>query len=870
MEVFNYFESNGKSHKFIDLKFIPEISHLPYVIRVLMENNFFYLLNKDKKKVLKNIASPLLHFNPSRILMQDYTAIPLLVDWLTFHERILSQDPGQKSLEPLISIDIVIDHSLQADFVSSSDAYRKNLEIEYTRNEERFNFLKWVSQKYKNINIIPPGNGICHQLNLEKLSSVVVPRYVDESLLITSETVIGTDSHTTMINGLSVLGWGVGGLEAESVMLGEPILMEMPEVIKIDLQGYLDDKVHITEAALYLTEQLRKKGVVGKFLEFGGEGLSSLSVPHRATIANMTPEYGATCSYFPIDNQVLTFLEGIGKTKAHIDLVEKYANAQGLWYREDVNKKYTEVIELNLSDLKPSIAGPKRPQDRLELKDAGEDFYQKFGLKKQKEEKEIDNGSIVIASITSCTNTSNPEVIFAAALLCKKATELNLKIPSYIKTSFSPGSRVVEEYLLKSDLLPYMKNFGFDIIGFGCATCCGNSGKLDHTVEEKIEKEQLVVCSILSGNRNFEGRIHKLVKANYLASPPLVVAYALMGTMGKNIEEHVFGYFEGREIYLKDIWPTKKEIDEYIKKYIKNRIFDVDIKYSEKGPGEALWNSLKISQSTNYDWDDKSTYIRKPNFITQRVASEQKLIENGRILLILGDSITTDHISPVGEITMDSEVGKYLTSMGVKPHDFNSLGSRRGNHEVMMRAAFGNANIKNKMIDDKIGPFTKIFPSGEEYSIFNASRIYEKENVPLVIFGGRDYGTGSSRDWAAKGPYMLGVRAVIVESFERIHRSNLIGMGIFPFKLTEHNTLEKLNIKGDEIVNIFFLNEITSNSTAICEMHKSGKIFFFPLKLDINNDREIDIIRCGGIFNYAAGKILPRVQNILNSANEKY
>lgn len=854
------FEANDKKYYYIDINNILDVKTFPYSLIALYENYFFQKLPSLESKKTKDLlreAAEVIHFKPHRILMQDYTAIPLLVDWLAFHERTLNEHKHYPTagLTPNIPIDIIIDHSLQSDYVAAPDAYKLNLQKEYQKNKERFEFLKWVGENFDNINVIPPGNGICHQINLESLSNLLVSKTFNGIPILLGESIIGTDSHTTMINGLSMLGWGVGGLEAESVMLGEPILMDVPKVVNISLRGQLSDNVHITEVALYLAEKLRKMNVVGKFLEFTGKGLDGLPVPHRATLANMTPEYGATCSYFPIDEQTLRFLRQIGKSEEHIACVENYAKLQGLWHRTDERKTYEDIIELDLSTLKTCVAGPKRPQDRLRLDEISPNFTRALENERGtcKSKGTVKNGDIVIASITSCTSTSNPEAIFAAALLAKKACEFGLTIPFHVKTSFAPGSRFVEKYLLQSNLMEYMNQLGFNIIGYGCATCSGNSGSLLPEIEGEIANNNLAVCSILSGNRNFEGRIHRLVKANYLASPPLVIAFSLMGNVLKNLENNIFGTYKGKQILLKDIFPTKKEVFQYMEKYISPKLF-LEKKQCDK-LSQELWNSLKAAPTNTYEWKENSTYIKKPPFIFQRESKGEVIVDNAQLLLILGNSITTDHISPVGEIPMESPAGEYLLSQNISQADFNSLGSRRGNYEIMIRGAFGNVRIKNEIKGVSPGPFTKFFPENKEMRIFDAATAYLKANIPLVIIAGKEYGAGSSRDWAAKGPYLLGIRCIIAESFERIHRSNLIGMGIFPFILASNYTKDSLSLEGNEQITIRLIEEVKPHALAECIIKTKGKENIIPLNLNINNDYEKTIIEAGGIFNFCFNKL---------------
>jgi len=812
---------------------IAKLSSLPFSIRILLEN---MLRNEDGKvvsqKVILNIINYKPHkavhqeipFMPARVILQDFTGVPAIVDLAAMREAMKNWNGNPGKINPIVQADLIIDHSVQVDNFGTRDAYIQNVQKEYERNRERYSLLKWAQKSFRNFSTVPPGTGIIHQVNLEYLAKVVMNSQINNSIFAFPDTVVGTDSHTTMINGLSVLGWGVGGIEAEAVMLGQPYYMVLPEVIGVKLIGSLPNGSTATDLVLTLTQMLRKHGVVGKFVEYFGSGLSNLSLPDRATIANMSPEYGATMGFFPIDDEVIKYLKQTARSEEIVQLVEYYAKEQGIYRtNETTESKYSEKLELDMTTIEPSLAGPKRPQDRITLKNMKSVFYQSlsdvFGksITPHSEESKkyignhtinITDGSVVLAAITSCTNTSNPSVMIAAGLIAKKALEKGLRTKPWIKTSLAPGSRVVTEYLLKSGLMKDLEEQRFHLVGYGCTTCIGNSGPLPDVVDQAIAKNNLVVTSILSGNRNFEGRIHSSIRANYLASPPLVVVYALVGRIDIDFDKEAIGNDKnGNPIYLPDIWPTKKEISEVINTAVDAKMYEK--KYQEVYQGDENWRSLHIEGGELYNWDEQSTYIKMPPFFSDISLEKPKLrnIIGAHVIALLGDTVTTDHISPAGVIQSESPAGKYLISKGVAVKDFNSFGSRRGNHEVMMRGTFGNIRIKNKLLDGIEGGFTLHHPSGEKKYIYDASMEYQEENIPLIVIAGKEYGTGSSRDWAAKGTYLLGIKAVIAESFERIHRSNLVGMGVLPLQFFSGDSYEKLGLSGKEIFNITGIEE---------------------------------------------------------------
>lgn len=843
-----------------------ELKRLPYSLRILFENVLRLtgskenlLLFKEWLKARKSDAE--IPFMPARVLMQDFTGVPAIVDLAAMRDAIKKLGGNPLKINPLIPVDLVIDHSVQVDYYGTSDAFAKNVKMEVARNLERYEFLKWGQEAFDNFRVVPPGTGICHQVNLEYLANVVWSKQQNGVTFAYPDTLVGTDSHTTMINGLAVLGWGVGGIEAGAAMLGQPLSMILPEVIGFKLSGCLNGMITATDLVLTVTQMLRKKNVVGKFVEFYGDGLDSLTLADRATISNMAPEYGATCGFFPIDNETIKYLNLTARDANHIKLVEQYAKLQSLWFDPIITPEYTDILELDLFTLEPSLAGPRRPQDRVNLKNAASNFKTELpsltrgdvDIDKKypvDEQYSIGHGDVVIAAITSCTNTSNPTVMIGAGLLAKKAVELGMMKKPWVKTSLTPGSKVVTEYLKKSGLDQYLNHLGFNLVGYGCTTCIGNSGPLMQEIEENIAGNNLVVASVLSGNRNFEGRVHPLTIASYLASPPLVVAYALAGTMNIDLGTDVIGKgHNGKDIYLKDIWPTHQEIKELIDQSINSKMFKD--KYSEVFLGDKEWQDIKVTNTDTYNWSKDSTYINNPPYFEgiEHISSNLHNIESARILAIFGNSITTDHISPAGNISKTSPAAKYLTEHGILPIDFNSYGSRRGNHEVMMRGTFANNRIKNAMCPGIEGGVT-INQLGNQESIYDAAMDYKAHSVPLVIFAGKEYGSGSSRDWAAKGTSLLGIKAVIAESFERIHRSNLVGMGVLPLALAS-STVNDLKLDGSEYVTITGLsNEITPYEQLNCIIkRKSGIVETIKVILQVFTDNEIDYIKHGSIMH---------------------
>ena len=858
---------------------LKNISSLPFSIKILLENlirneDGITVTSKDIKefsKWKKNKKINLeINFRPARVLMQDFTGVPAVVDLAAMRAAMKKLKSDPKKINPLTPVDLVIDHSVMVDKFGTANAYKANVDLEYKRNIERYEFLRWGQKSFDNFRVVPPGTGICHQVNLENLAKTVW----SETKIINGkktniafpDTVVGTDSHTTMINGLSVLGWGVGGIEAEAAMLGQPISMVVPEVVGFEIVGKPKEGTTATDLVLTITEILRKKGVVGKFVEFFGSGLKDLSVADRATIANMAPEYGATCGIFPIDNETIKFLESTGRPKDEIALTKKYAKEQDMWetYSKKRNIVYTTNIKLNLSTIVPCLSGPKRPQDKIELPKVARSFMESlkkdFNIKKtdslswvKGKNYSIDHGHVAIAAITSCTNTSNPSVMLGAGILAKKAYDLGLRTKPWVKTSLAPGSKVVTDYLIKSGTQKYLDHLGFQLVGFGCTTCIGNSGPINTDIADTITKNNLIVSGVLSGNRNFEGRINPHVKANYLASPPLVVAYALAGSTKINITKDPIGLDKnGKKIFLKDIWPSSKEIKAMIAKTIDSKLYSS--RYKNVFAGDAKWKKVKSTTGLTYEWDKKSTYVKHPPYFEDMNFSQGNIgnILEARVLGIFGDSVTTDHISPAGSIKTDGPAGDYLKSKSVKIHDFNSFGARRGNHEVMMRGTFSNIRIKNEMLDGIEGGYTKHYPSKKQMSIFDAAIKYKKENKPLIIFSGKDYGMGSSRDWAAKGTNLLGVKAVVAESYERIHRSNLVGMGVLPLQFYKGQNRKSLKLTGSEIISIAGLdNEITPNMILPMTIkYSSGKIFETKVNCLIKTVNEVEYLQTGGILQY--------------------
>ena len=865
----------GKKFKYYSLENAEKngldgISRLPKSLKVLLENLLRYEddLSVTKKQIeaikewLKDKKSKTeIAYRPARVLLQDYTGIPAVADLAAMREAVKNKKKDPEKINPLSAVDLVIDHSVQVDQSAKSDSFEKNVEIEFKRNSERYSFLKWGQQAFDNFRIVPPGTGICHQVNLEYLSKVVWNEKYKGDEYIFPDTLVGTDSHTTMVNGLSVLGWGVGGIEAEAGMLGQPISMLIPEVIGFEVKNKMPEGTTATDLVLTVVKMLRDKGVVGKFVEFYGEGLKNLSLADRATIANMAPEYGATCGFFPIDEETLRYLEFSGRDNLTVKIVEKYAKAQGLWASDDID--FTDNLTLDMSTIVPTISGPKRPQDKVLLTDAASNFKKVFSdtTKKKNFSKskvdgtdfEIQDGSILIAAITSCTNTSNPNVLIGAGLVAKKAVDLGLKVKPWVKTSLAPGSQVVTDYLDKADLSKYLDKLGFNLVGYGCTTCIGNSGPLPDNIVDAIQKENLYAVSVLSGNRNFEGRISPHIKANYLASPPLVVAYALAGRMDFNLYNNPLGKDKnGKDIYLKDIWPTNKEIEDILKVSLSADMFIK--RYSNVSEGPKQWQEIKTEKTSIYDWEENSTYVKKPPFFDDLPDEPEgfKKIKDARPLLILGDMVTTDHISPAGNIQKDSPTGDYFMKHQILPKDFNSYGSRRGNHEVMMRGTFANIRIRNEMAPGTEGGFTKLYPEEKVMPVYDAVVEYKKRKTDLVVIGGKEYGTGSSRDWAAKGTKLLGIKAVIAESFERIHRSNLIGMGVLPLQFIDNMNRKNLNLKGSELISVINLEKgiNPSDKVKIEIKYLSGEIKKVETLCRIDTKNELEYYKNGGILQY--------------------
>lgn len=854
------------------------VSKLPFTLKILLENLIRYedghtVTFDDIKAVLdwlnQKSSDREIAYRPTRVLMQDFTGVPAVVDLAAMRAAIKKLGGDPEKINPLSPVDLVIDHSVQVDAFLTKNAFEVNANMEMERNYERYEFLRWGQQAFQNFRVVPPDTGICHQVNLEYLAKTIWSSEKDGKKYAYPDTLVGTDSHTTMINGIGVLGWGVGGIEAEAAMLGQPISMLIPEVIGVKLTGKLNEGVTATDLVLVITHLLRKKGVVGKFVEFFGSGLNDLTVADRATIGNMSPEYGATCGFFPIDDATLDYLKLSGRDEQTIALVEAYAKAQGLWHdASNPVPEFTDTLELDLSTIQSCMAGPKRPQDTVELDKLAQVFDQLLEDNHRSAEKSkafatdadysLHHGDVVIAAITSCTNTSNPNVLMAAGLVAKKAVEKGLQRKPWVKTSFAPGSQVVTKYLEKAGLQTYLDQLGFNLVGYGCTTCIGNSGPLPDEVAKTVAQNDLVVSSVLSGNRNFEGRIHPQVKANWLASPPLVVVFALTGTTTIDITKASFGQDKkGQPIYLKDLWPTNADIAREVS-VVSKKMFQQT--YDEIFKGSAEWCAMKIPASKTYVWQDTSTYIQHPPFFEGMGMVPEKIsdIKGMRLLALLGDSITTDHISPAGSFKADSPAGKYLITKGISVKDFNSYGSRRGNHEVMMRGTFANIRIRNEMVPEVEGGFTRHIPSGEVMSIYDAAMRYRQEKHPLVVIAGKEYGSGSSRDWAAKGPKLLGVLAVMAESFERIHRSNLIGMGILPLEFMEGVTRKTLNLTGAETFDILGLNEqMKPRMKFKVLIHRvDGTVDDIELHSRIDTLNEVEYYKQGGILHYVIRKIL--------------
>ena len=866
---------NGREYSYYSLNEAEKngldgISKLPKSLKVLLENLLRYeddlSVTKSQIEAIKNWletkkSKTEIAYRPARVLLQDYTGIPAVADLAAMREAVKEKNKDPNTINPLSAVDLVIDHSVQVDQSAKADSFEKNVDIEFDRNGERYSFLKWGQQAFDNFRIVPPGTGICHQVNLEYLSKVVWSEKFKGEKYIFPDTLVGTDSHTTMVNGLSVLGWGVGGIEAEAGMLGQPISMLIPEVIGFEVKNKMPDGTTATDLVLTVVKMLRDKGVVGKFVEFYGDGLKNLTLADRATIANMAPEYGATCGFFPIDDETLKYLKFSGRDQHTVEIVEKYAKEQGLWASNDL--EFTDVISLDMSTVVPTISGPKRPQDKVLLTDAPNSFKKVLSEATNKDQKsiskvsgtdyEIQDGSILIAAITSCTNTSNPNVLIGAGLLAKKAIEYGLEVKPWVKTSLAPGSQVVTDYLEKAGLNTYLDQLGFNLVGYGCTTCIGNSGPLPENIVEAIQKNNILAVSVLSGNRNFEGRISPHIKANYLASPPLVVAYAIAGHMEFDLYKDSLGKSkDGKDIFLKDIWPSNQEIEDTLKQSLNAEMFIQ--RYSNVSDGPDQWQQIKTEKSSIYKWDEGSTYVKKPPFFEGLPDEPEgfKEIKDARPLLILGDMITTDHISPAGSIQKDSPTGEYFMEHQILPKDYNSYGSRRGNHEVMMRGTFANIRIRNEMAPGTEGGFTKLYPEETVMPVYDAVVEYKKRGTDLVVIGGKEYGTGSSRDWAAKGTKLLGVKAVIAESFERIHRSNLIGMGILPLQFKDGENRKSLNLIGSELISVVDIEKgINPSDEVIIEIkYISGEIKKVKTLSRIDTKNELEYYKNGGILQY--------------------
>ena len=869
----------NQSYRIFDISKL-DANTLPYSLKILLEN---LLRTEDGANVTSSHIQSILdwdpkaepdteiQFTPARVIMQDFTGVPCVVDLATMREAMVDLGGDPKKINPLAPAELVIDHSVVIDVAGSKDAFEKNVEYEYQRNAERYQFLRWGQMAFDDFKVVPPGTGIVHQVNIEYLARTVMTRTVDGQLLAYPDSCVGTDSHTTMVNGLGVLGWGVGGIEAEAAMLGQPVSMLIPKVVGFKLTGQIPMGATATDVVLTITEKLRQHGVVGKFVEFYGAGVASVPLANRATIGNMSPEFGSTVAIFPIDEVTLDYLRFTGRAQVEIDLVEQYSKAQGLWHDPSIEPRYSEYLELDLATVVPSIAGPKRPQDRIELSKSKNQFakdiltYSSTVSKPAKvsgRDFSIDNGHVSIASITSCTNTSNPSVMMAAGLLARKAVAKGLKAKPWVKTSLAPGSKVVTDYYDKAGLTKDLDALGFQLVGYGCTTCIGNSGPLDEEISAAVNENDLAVTAVLSGNRNFEGRINPDVKMNYLASPPLVIAYALAGTMDFDFEKDSLGTdSSGNEVFLKDIWPTPEEVQSTIDSSINSDMFTTQ--YAGVFDGDKRWQSLDTPTGDTFSWDAKSTYVRKPPYFDgmSMEPAPVKDIQNARVLAKLGDSVTTDHISPAGSIKADSPAGKYLTEHGVSRVDFNSYGSRRGNHEVMIRGTFANIRLRNQLLDDIEGGYTRDFTTanGDQAFIYDASQNYQTAGTPLVILGGKEYGSGSSRDWAAKGTSLLGVRAVITQSFERIHRSNLIGMGVLPLEFPAGSSADSLGLDGTEIFDISGVEKLNQGVTPKTlkvvakpsEHSKPGKQDVeFEATLRIDTPGEADYFRHGGILQY--------------------
>jgi len=862
-QIYTYFDLNKLANHF---EF--SLSSVPRSIKILLEN---LIRNEDGKVVTREIIDLIcnnihkkeklleISFFPTRVLMQDFTGVPAIADLAAMRDVLKSKNIDPKKVNPVSRVDLVIDHSLMVDLFGNSSAHKDNVIREFSRNQERYEFLKWGQNSFKNFYLVPPGAGICHQVNLENIAKTVWIDSFEGENYIYPDSVVGTDSHTTMVNGLSVLGWGVGGIEAEAAILGEPISLNIPKVLGFNIYGSLNEGVTATDLVLTITEKIRNHGAVGKFVEFFGDGLKNLKLADRATISNMAPEYGATCGFFPIDKETINYLQLTGKTNTHLEVVEQYSKKQKLWYNNNEEINFDELIELDLNQVQASVAGPKRPQDKISLQDVSKsanfDFTENHDLNINK--KQIKSGDIVIAAITSCTNTSNPSVMVAAGLVAKKAVELGLNTKPWVKTSLAPGSKVVSDYLDKSNLTKYLDEIGFNLVGYGCTTCIGNSGPLDQWISKEINEKKLSVCSILSGNRNFEGRVHQEVKANYLASPPLVVIFALVGSINIDLTKDVLGISnKGQKIFLKDLWPSNDEIESVVSSSLNPHMFKS--RYKEVYNGDENWNSIKKISRDTFEWRESSTYIKRPPFFQNDSFNGNNNIKKARILALLGDSVTTDHISPAGAIKENSPAGNYLLKRQINKDSFNSYGSRRGNHEIMMRGTFANIRIRNEILNKTEGGITRCFINNKDMPIYDAAMEYIKNSIPLVIFAGKEYGTGSSRDWAAKGTRLLGVKAVIAESFERIHRSNLIGMGVLPLEFTNQENRKSLSINGSEKISILEIDDLSPNKILQCHIEDTYNSKTIELKCRIDTLKELDYYNSGGILQYVLNSIVKK------------
>ena len=843
----------------------PNIRKLPKSKKILIEN---LLRLEDGKDVNKDLIEKVLQkpqekheifFLPARVLMQDFTGVPAVADLAAMRDAVALKSKDPAKVNPLSQVDLVIDHSVMVDYFATPQAFQKNVDMEFGRNKERYEFLKWGQQAFENFRVIPPGTGICHQVNLEYLAKVVWNRSINGQDYLYPDTLVGTDSHTTMVNALGVLGWGVGGIEAEAAMLGQSVSMLLPEVVGFKIEGELQEGVTATDLVLTVVEMLRAKGVVGKFVEFYGEGVKNLSLADRATIANMAPEYGATCGFFSTDEETIKYLNLTARDKDLVEIVEKYNKSQGLWM--DNQSEYNDNLELNLKTVQASLAGPKRPQDRINLNGVSDNFQKLLeGNPKKSDVKnhnyQLTDGDVVIAAITSCTNTSNPNVLVAAGLVAKKASELGMQVKPWVKTSLAPGSKVVTDYLDKSDLTKHLDAMGFHLVGYGCTTCIGNSGPLHPDIADTISEKNLTVASVLSGNRNFEGRVNPHVKANYLASPPLVVAYALAGTVNIDLTKDALGINgEGKEIFLKDIWPSNEEINSIVSQHVSAEMFSQQYSNALQGPKE--WQDIQTSEGDLYQWKEESTYVQQPPFFNSISEEEKEIknIDNARPLLLLGHSVTTDHISPAGAIKQDSPAGDYFMERQILQKDFNSYGARRGNHEVMVRGTFANIRIKNELLSNVEGGYSILEPEKKQMSVYKVAMEYQKRAENIVVFAGQEYGTGSSRDWAAKGTKLLGIKAVIAESFERIHRSNLIGMGVLPIQLDNAN-IQELGIKSSDLVDIKLHPEIKPLEKISVILKQGGDARELQCTLRIDTINELQYYKSDGILNFVLKNIL--------------